>query len=125
MALRGKALLPMSSGRGAASRTVQPGCCYTWASTPSARRQRCCEQLHLYLHQPISAAQQRAGLATMLTSIISKMAVLLGLGRLYGPAFRAFMALVERDLVPDFLIRRGIRSLLAKRLDEVRHAESE
>jgi hypothetical protein len=39
---------------------------------------------------------------------------------LHQMAFRLFMVIVERDLVPDFIIRRGIRYLLSLRLREVR-----
>jgi hypothetical protein len=35
-------------------------------------------------------------------------------------AMKAVMVLIERNLVPDFLIRPGIRHLLAMRLREVR-----
>ena len=46
---------------------------------------------------------------------------MLHLPQLYEWAFGAFMAaFVERDLVPDALLRRGIRLLLRKRLAEVR-----
>lgn len=38
----------------------------------------------------------------------------------YDATFKAFMLLaVERDLVPDFIIRRGIRYLLSQRVQEV------
>ncbi len=37
----------------------------------------------------------------------------------YDATFRAFMVAVERDLVPDFIIRRGIRYLLSQRVQEV------
>eukprot|EP00873_Tetraselmis_striata_P044143 jgi/Tetstr1/464407/TSEL_009200.t1 len=36
--------------------------------------------------------------------------------RLYDAAFRAVMALIERNLLPDFFLRRGIRYLLGTRL---------
>lgn len=46
---------------------------------------------------------------------------MLHLPQLYEWAFAAFMAaFVERDLVPDSVLRRGIRFLLRKRLSEVR-----
>ena len=35
-------------------------------------------------------------------------------------SFQGLMALVERDLVPDWLIRRGIRHLLSQRVAEVK-----
>lgn len=38
---------------------------------------------------------------------------------LYQKAFALFMRLVEREYVPDFILRRGIRFLLSKRLQEV------
>lgn len=38
----------------------------------------------------------------------------------YDGVFRLFMQAVERDLVPDFLIRRGIRYLLSQRVQDVR-----
>lgn len=38
---------------------------------------------------------------------------------LYQRVFRLFMALVEREYVPDFIIRRGIQFLLSQRLQEV------
>ena len=38
----------------------------------------------------------------------------------YDQAFRHGMRVVERDIVPDFLIRRAIRYLLQKRIAEVR-----
>lgn len=48
---------------------------------------------------------------------------MLHLPQLYDWAFSAFMAaFVERDAVPDALLRRGIRLLLHKRLSEVRGA---
>ncbi len=37
----------------------------------------------------------------------------------YDVSFQGLMALVERDLVPDWLIRRGIRHLLSQRVAEV------
>ncbi|KAK9804356.1 hypothetical protein WJX72_008944 [[Myrmecia] bisecta] len=40
--------------------------------------------------------------------------------RLYQAAFAAFLKVIELDLVPDFIIRRGIRYLLAKRLQSER-----
>jgi hypothetical protein len=39
---------------------------------------------------------------------------------LYDAAFRIFMGVVELDVVPDFVIRRGIRFLLGVRLQTVR-----
>jgi hypothetical protein len=39
---------------------------------------------------------------------------------LYDCAFRAMMSLVELDVVPDCIIRRGIRYLLGVRLSKVR-----
>lgn len=40
------------------------------------------------------------------------------LNHLYDAGFRAFMSLVEMNLVPDFVLRRGIRHLLSSRLKE-------
>lgn len=37
----------------------------------------------------------------------------------YDGLFKIFMQAVERDLVPDFLIRRGIRYLLSQRVEDV------
>jgi hypothetical protein len=39
---------------------------------------------------------------------------------LYDCAFKAVMSLVELDVVPDCIIRRGIRYLLGVRLSKVR-----
>jgi hypothetical protein len=48
---------------------------------------------------------------------------MLHLTQLYDWAFAAFMRVcVERDMVPDGILRRGIRLLLRKRLSEVRRA---
>ena len=41
------------------------------------------------------------------------------LRRAYDVSFKGLMALVERDVVPDWLIRRGIRYLLSQRVEEV------
>ena len=41
------------------------------------------------------------------------------LNTFYQAAFRLCLILIERDLVLDFLVRRGIRLMLAKRLKEV------
>lgn len=41
-------------------------------------------------------------------------------GPIYDWFFRSFMKLVEANLVPDFIIRRGVRALLQTRLDMVR-----
>jgi hypothetical protein len=41
------------------------------------------------------------------------------LDRLWDACFNVLMAATERDILPDFLLRRGIRLLLAKRLREV------
>lgn len=41
------------------------------------------------------------------------------LRRAYDVSFQGLMALVERDVVPDWLIRRGIRYLLSQRVAEV------
>lgn len=38
---------------------------------------------------------------------------------LYNRLFKIILSIIELNVVPDFLIRRGIRSLLAKRLQEV------
>jgi hypothetical protein len=52
--------------------------------------------------------------------VVRYFADMLHLTQLYELAFGAFMRyFVERDLVPDFLLRRGIRLLLRKRLAEV------
>jgi hypothetical protein len=46
---------------------------------------------------------------------------MLHLPQLYEWAFAVFMRFaVERDAVPDYVLRRGIRFLLRKRLAEVR-----
>ncbi|KIY97831.1 cyclopropane-fatty-acyl-phospholipid synthase [Monoraphidium neglectum] len=51
--------------------------------------------------------------------VVRYFADMLHLTQLYELAFGAFMRyFVERDLVPDFLLRRGIRLLLRKRLAE-------
>jgi hypothetical protein len=39
----------------------------------------------------------------------------------YNAAFRQVLGVVERDVVPDFMIRRGIRYLLSKRAATVRY----
>lgn len=39
----------------------------------------------------------------------------------YNAAFRQVLGVVERDIVPDFMIRRGIRYLLSKRAATVRY----
>ena len=44
------------------------------------------------------------------------------LRRAYDVSFQGLMALVERDVVPDWLIRRGIRYLLSQRVADVRHS---
>ena len=41
------------------------------------------------------------------------------LRRAYDVSFQGLMALVERDVVPDWLIRRGIRYLLSQRVADV------
>ena len=41
------------------------------------------------------------------------------LRKAYDVSFQGLMTLVERDLVPDWLIRRGIRHLLSQRVAEV------
>jgi len=41
------------------------------------------------------------------------------LRRAYDVSFQGLMALVERDMVPDWLIRRGIRYLLSQRVSDV------
>ena len=41
------------------------------------------------------------------------------LRRAYDVSVKGLMALVERDVVPDWLIRRGIRYLLSQRVEEV------
>jgi len=38
----------------------------------------------------------------------------------YNEAFRQILGVVERDVVPDFLVRKGIRHLLRKRASTVR-----
>lgn len=38
----------------------------------------------------------------------------------YDKGFAGALALVEKDLVPDAVIRRGVRYLLAQRVKEVR-----
>lgn len=38
----------------------------------------------------------------------------------YNEAFRQILGVVERDVVPDFLVRKGIRYLLRKRASTVR-----
>ena len=44
---------------------------------------------------------------------------------LYQQLFRFFMAFVERDLIPDFVVRRGIRLMLSQRIASVsRHCNS-
>lgn len=42
------------------------------------------------------------------------------LRKAYDVSFQGLMALVERDVVPDWLIRRGIRYLLSQRVAEAR-----
>ena len=43
----------------------------------------------------------------------------------YQQLFRFFMAFVERDLIPDFVVRRGIRLMLSQRIALVsRHCNS-
>ena len=43
----------------------------------------------------------------------------------YQQVFRFFMAFVERDVVPDFVVRRGIRLMLSLRIASVsRHCIS-
>ena len=37
----------------------------------------------------------------------------------YDATFSAFMSLVERDLIPDVIVRSGIRYLLSQRVQEV------
>ena len=44
------------------------------------------------------------------------------LKRAYDATFSAFMSLVERDLVPDVIVRSGIRYLLSQRVQEVQSA---
>ena len=46
------------------------------------------------------------------------------LRRAYDVSFQGLMALVERDLMPDWLIRRGIRHLLSQRVAEVSQKSS-
>ena len=41
------------------------------------------------------------------------------LRRAYDVSFKGLMALVERDVVPDWLMRRGIRYLLSQRVEDV------
>lgn len=60
-------------------------------------------------------------LLRLLQWLFGGLVALLKLQKLYDPCFRAFMSIVERDVVPDFIIRRGIRFLLSKRVDEVMH----
>lgn len=45
---------------------------------------------------------------------------MLHLAQLYELAFAAFMRVVEHDVVPDSILRRGMRLLLRKRLADVR-----
>jgi hypothetical protein len=52
--------------------------------------------------------------------VLRYFADMLHLSQLYELAFSAFMRVVELDLVPDFVLRRGIRFLLHKRLADVR-----
>mmetsp|Transcript_33271 Transcript_33271/g.94252 ORF Transcript_33271/g.94252 Transcript_33271/m.94252 type:complete len:321 (+) Transcript_33271:83-1045(+) len=40
------------------------------------------------------------------------------MGWIYDESFKVVMALIERDIVPDFIIRRGIRYLLSTRLTQ-------
>ncbi len=50
---------------------------------------------------------------------------MLHLPALYDAAFGLFMsALVERDVVPDALLRRGVRFLLRKRIADVRRTRA-
>lgn len=39
----------------------------------------------------------------------------------YNATFRQVLGVVEKDVVPDFLIRKGIRYLLSKRAATVRY----
>jgi hypothetical protein len=41
-------------------------------------------------------------------------------GPIYDVTFRAFVKLIELNVVPDFIIRTGVRALLQTRLDLVR-----
>jgi hypothetical protein len=43
----------------------------------------------------------------------------LGLGKLYNDLVKAFVDATEAGLVPDFVMRLGIRYLLSKRVEEV------
>ncbi|CAG9467064.1 unnamed protein product [Pedinophyceae sp. YPF-701] len=43
------------------------------------------------------------------------------MGSLYDAVFAKSVELVEKNVVPDFIVRRGIRYLLAKRLEECSH----
>lgn len=38
----------------------------------------------------------------------------------YDAAFKGALAVTERDVVPDAIVRRGIRYLLSQRVEEVR-----
>jgi hypothetical protein len=63
----------------------------------------------------ISGESLQGGRADMAITLITDL-----LNHLYDAGFRAFMSLVEMNLVPDFVLRRGIRHLLSSRLKEVR-----
>lgn len=39
----------------------------------------------------------------------------------YQSAFRLFMSAVVKDVVPDYVLRRGIRHLLSQRVRQVEH----
>ena len=45
-------------------------------------------------------------------------------GPLYDLTFKAFVRLIELNVVPDFIVRAGVRALLQTRLDMVRRTIS-
>jgi hypothetical protein len=46
------------------------------------------------------------------------------LGFLYDVAFNGILSLVEMNIVPDFIIRRGVRLLQQTRIDLVRRSHT-
>lgn len=63
-------------------------------------------------------------LQAMILRILSYFWDLFRLGAALDAAFRLIMRLVEMDLVPDFIVRTGIRALLRIRLISVRAQRS-